>query len=121
MSVPESAKFVKKVLPIAGWVILGLQVAMVAVVLGGFSMPGALGFASDEKDSFTRVHYMGMFIVIPPVIASVFATYSMFVSLICTRTLVTRAEFADYDRDRPMVVIVREPVARTTHARGRRS
>lgn len=51
---------------------------MVAVVLGGFSLPHALGLAEAMPGSFTAVHAISMWGVIPPVIASMFATYSMF-------------------------------------------
>jgi hypothetical protein len=85
MSTPSTAETVNWLLPIAGALILLLQCAMVAVVLGGFSLPHALGYAESSTESstsssaqFTAVHAISMWGVIPPVIASMFASYSMF-------------------------------------------
>lgn len=60
MSNPKTAETVTWLLPIAGAIVLALQVAMVGVVLGGFSLPHALGLSGALPSSFTAVHAESM-------------------------------------------------------------
>jgi hypothetical protein len=85
----DLAKQVAFACRVAGWLILIVQMAMVAVVLMGFSLPNALEWPSLDKEVihahspgdyrlFETVHGGIMWFIIPPVIAAMFASYSMF-------------------------------------------
>lgn len=70
------------ILRYGGWVVLAVQCAMVVDVLLGFSLPRTLDIARDgdghDYSSFADVHALMMWVVIPPVIAAMFASYVMF-------------------------------------------
>jgi len=73
---------------VAGWLVLIVQVAMVCIVLVGFSLPNTLGYFPSKEVAnahmpgdyklLESIHAGIMWFVIPPVIASMFASYSMF-------------------------------------------
>eukprot|EP00405_Crypthecodinium_cohnii_P041048 CAMPEP_0206553830 /NCGR_PEP_ID=MMETSP0325_2-20121206/16844_1 /ASSEMBLY_ACC=CAM_ASM_000347 /TAXON_ID=2866 /ORGANISM="Crypthecodinium cohnii, Strain Seligo" /LENGTH=781 /DNA_ID=CAMNT_0054053839 /DNA_START=66 /DNA_END=2408 /DNA_ORIENTATION=- len=92
MADPERAYTVGVICRVCGWIILIVQTAMVCDVLAGFSLPGTMGYLEVEGaphmhgghfpdaggDTFAYLHAFLMWVVIPPVIASMFASYSMF-------------------------------------------
>mmetsp|Transcript_29513 Transcript_29513/g.75084 ORF Transcript_29513/g.75084 Transcript_29513/m.75084 type:complete len:744 (-) Transcript_29513:78-2309(-) len=80
---PERYQFMGWCVKAAGWVIMTLQLTMVGIVLCGFSLPLTLNLGQENMSMpsapmFTLVHAWVMWFIIPPVIASIFASYSMF-------------------------------------------
>jgi len=87
---PDFAEQVAFVCKVAGWLILIVQMAMVCVVLAGFSLPNTLRWTSLDTKEWLHAHSLGdyvlletvhagiMWFIIPPVTASMFASYSMF-------------------------------------------
>lgn len=83
-SQPHNQYIVAITCRVAGWLVLLVQIVMVSDVLFGFSLPYALGQGLEQGcklpflKEFKAIHSYGMWFIIPPVIAAMFGSYSMF-------------------------------------------
>lgn len=86
MEVPSNRMWIEKSCYYSGILVMMLQALMVAVVLCGFSLPYDIPGEGMEHHNevhvcltqFAAVHSHAMWAIIPPVIAAMFCSYSMF-------------------------------------------
>lgn len=100
---PGNSDWIYFVCHFGGMLIMMLQMVMVGVVLGGFSLPydalagdvqlqhWHLGKQHIYQNQFTALHSRAMWIVIPPVITSMFCSYTMFAFVALLHLLHIRA------------------------------